>query len=75
VILFAAEEGARSQIADDVSLSSASGPEIRCLADGLTETRVRNSHESTNYFFLTISEEKIVELQRSGSSKEREKDT
>jgi len=30
---------------------------------------------NANYFFLTVSEEKIVELQRSGSSKKTEKDT
>jgi hypothetical protein len=30
---------------------------------------------NANYIFLTASEAKIVELQRSGSSKETEKDT
>ena len=42
MILLAAEEGAGS----DVSLSSASGPEIR-QADWLSETRVRNWHQRT----------------------------
>ena len=50
MILLAAEEGARSQIADDMSLSSASGPEIRRRADWLRETRVRNSHERKLFF-------------------------
>ena len=50
MILLAAEEGARSQIADDMSLSSASGTEIRRRADWLRKTRVRNSHERKLFF-------------------------
>jgi len=75
VILLAAEEGARSQIADDMSLSSASGPEIRRRADWLRETRVPNSHERKLFFRHRKRGKKTVELQRSGSSKETEKDT
>jgi len=62
VILRAAEEGARSQIADDMSLSSASGPEIRRQADWLRVTRVSNSHER-KLFFRRREEKKIVGLQ------------